>query len=72
MGGQGAGVGGAAAPMGGQGAGRVLSSLLLLTSQAYLQKRKENNLLTKTGIITINILLFLKLRDFRILCGKIS
>ncbi len=24
------------------------------------------------GLITINILLFLKVRDFRILCGKIS
>jgi len=41
-------VGGAAAPMGGQGAGRVLSSLLLLTPQAYLQKRKDNNLSAKT------------------------
>jgi hypothetical protein len=37
------------------------------TETEILQRRKDND-----KIITINILLFLKVRDFWILCGKIS
>jgi hypothetical protein len=33
---------------------------------------KINMVAVERDIITINILLFLKVRDFRILCGKIS